>query len=154
MNEKPNQRRPSHKKSRCSWDGLYLRASITVQASPSDKQCLYVESAVNRQPVFRRKLEQIIVKKIFSNSSSWGTLQIRTSSSGIFSREFPWKLRKFIILSRIYTTHTVVVKKSSAKHEGYQKHKRTENILVRDYPSARKISILQVTSRSPSSTQR
>ena len=38
VNEKPAQRRPCYKKSRCPWDGVYLRTSITLRALPSDKQ--------------------------------------------------------------------------------------------------------------------
>ena len=55
LNEKHVQRGQSPKKSRCSWDGVYLRTSITPQALPSDK---HVEPAVNRQPGLRQELAE------------------------------------------------------------------------------------------------
>ena len=47
VDEKHVQRSPRYKKSRCSWDGVYLRTSITLRA-------LCFKPAVNRQPGFRR----------------------------------------------------------------------------------------------------
>ena len=38
VHEKHDQTVPSYKKSRCSWDGVYLRTRITLRALPSNKQ--------------------------------------------------------------------------------------------------------------------
>jgi hypothetical protein len=48
VDEKHVQRGQCYKKSRCPWDGVYLRTSITLRALPSDGN-----RAVNRQPSFR-----------------------------------------------------------------------------------------------------
>ena len=59
VNEKLVRRGPSYKKSRCPWDGVYLRTSVP---------------AVNRQPGFRRELvEQPPHSQFLLNFSLLGT---------------------------------------------------------------------------------
>ena len=94
--EKHVQRGEWYKKSRCPWDGVHLRTSITLRALPSDKQQLYESlfekeeyshstshgnRAVNRQPGFRRELvEQNHHRNTVIDNPQWGRMQLKTSN--------------------------------------------------------------------------
>ena len=107
VDEKLVQRGSRYKKSRCPWNRVYLRTSITLWALPSDKTKHYVEPAVNRQPGFRRKLvKQITWFRKSPKMFLHGELLKSLFPASAESLKILIKIRKFHHFFIIFSEHT------------------------------------------------
>ena len=93
INEKHVQRSQSSKKSRCTWDGVYLRTSITLRALSSDGNERWTRRAGAPPSKEFSKISRFF--KIFEISTKISTFKKLQPN-----RTFAWHCHFFILLAR------------------------------------------------------